>query len=755
MAAPTRTSYTTLTSSSATQTVDLSSVTVGSWMLAVLEISNNTSTVTPPAGWAQLLPVNALQAFGTRHFGIWARIKQSGDTTFTWTLSAAAISRLSVMWGTGADAVASWGVGMVGVRGSGNVVSGQSVLAGTSTTTVSPQVTTSVDNSLVLALNMEATTATESGPSSYSGGTEWFWCPTDATYIESLHALYNVQATAGTVGDVTTTYPNPQATGNGAGIQIVLPPSGAQYTTPSVAGAVSETIFNLSGTGAQTYSINMPSGIAVDDYVMVFMRLQTANIASHPTLAGFSLVGRTQSISNLTYRYNAIFAKKITTAGDIPGATVTATINQTAAGSDRVVAEALRLTNVDLVNPVISVAGVSSTSSGTLTRPSYTSLVDALDIFYGASEFSAGNSHTPVSYPSGYTAIVANGLNPVGGTTSVSRTYLYLGSRRVDNVTIPAAAITWGVATGADAEGISIRGKSQALPQGTALKDGTGATVYLSYLDGNQIRQSPTDIKLWYPGYPTVTALLADISRHPTMAHRGGSANYPEFSEYGYDRTVMRGHGVLEFSCGWTSDNVPFGLGAQYLDTAAGLTPGTNLNPTSITWATLSSTYQNKLNPVATGVFQPFYRLQDFLAKYTPTHIVCVDPKYGFATSAKVNIMLDLCDTYGGPSRVIIKFDSPTTDPTMYTAAHARGYKCMNYWGTDLTSLQSQQSNWDLLGYAYNGSNSDWSTILALGKPTWAAVIPSASDVATAVSNGAGLMMIKDVINTSPVSYWN
>ncbi len=758
MAVPTRTSYTSQTSSGTTNSVNVSSVVDGSWMLAVFEVGATSvlTDVTPPSGWTRLLPVAAVQTFGSRTFSIWGRTKQAGDSTCTWTLSVAYTSRLVLMWGTGADVVANWHAGQVGVRNVGNSIAGQSSQAGTDTTTVAPAVATSVDDSLVLALNAEATIATESGVSGYTGGTEWFWTPTDATYIESLHVLYNEQVTPGTVGDVTTTYPNPNAN-NGAGVQIVIPPVGVHYGTPSVAGTVSETVFDLTGTGARTYSVNMPTGITVDDYIMVCMRLQSSNIVTHPTLSGFDLVGRTQSTpTSSSNRYNAIFAKKIITAGDIPSTTVTATINQSATGSNRVIAEAFRLTNVDLVNPVVSVASVSSASSGTLTRPSYTSIVNALDIFYGASEFSASNDHMLLSYPSGYTSILSSGgLNPVGGTTSVSRTYLYLGSRPVDNATIPAAAISWSTTSGADAEGISIRGKSQVLPPGIELKNGTGAPVYLTYLDQSETRQSPTSVKVWYPGYPSVTALLNDIARHPTMAHRGGSANYPEFSEYGYDRAVMNGFGVLEFSCGWTSDNVPFGLGAQYLDGAAGLTPGTNLNPTTITWSALSSTYQNKINPVSPGVFQPFYRLQDFLAKYTQTHVVLIDPKFGFATSTKVNIMLNLCDTYGGPSRIIIKFDSPTTDPVLYTAAHARGYQCMNYWGTDLSSLTAQHANWDILGYAYNASPSDWSAILALGKPTWAAVIPSAADVATAVSSGAGLMMVRDVVTISPVSYWN
>lgn len=755
MAAPTRTSYVSQTSSTTTNVYDFSAVANDSWMIAVFEVGNITATITPPAGWTSLLPVSTPQTMGSRNFGIWARIKQSGDTTFTWTASPAVNNRLVGMWGTGSAPLADWQVGSVGVRSSGNVVGGQSALAGTSTTTVAPAITTLHNDSLVLAINLEATAATETAPSSYSGGTEWFWSTTTASFIESAHVLYNVQASPGSVGAVTTTYPNTQAS-NGAGLQVVIPAPVTDVTvTPSVVGTVAETVFNLTGTGALTYSITMPTGIAVGDYVMVFVRFQSSNIIALPTMTGFDYVGRTQTFASSSTRYNAIFAKKIVVSGDIPGSTVTLTANQNVSGSNRAVAEAFRLTGVDLTNPVVSTAAGGVASGGTtFTRGVSTSELDALDIYYGASEFASPNSHTPTTYPTGFTTLVAAGLNP-SASTAVSRTYMYLGYRTVDNVSIPTNAISWTVASGSDAEGISIRGITAAPPIGTAIKNGLGSTVYLSYLDATSTRVAPLNVKIWYPGYPSVTALLADIAAHPTMAHRGGSTNYPEFSQYAYDRAVMKGHGVLEFSCGWTSDTIPFGLASQYLDTAAGLPGGTNLDPTTITWATLSSTYQNKINPVSPGVYQPFYKLADFLAKYTRTHIVCVDPKFGFATSGKVTAMLDICDANGGPTKIIIKFDSPTSNTVLTTAAHARGYQCMNYWGTDLASLATQHSNWDILGYAYNASGSDWTTVLGYGKPTWAAIIPDAAGKATAISSGAGLMMIKDVVGIPPVSYWN
>jgi glycerophosphoryl diester phosphodiesterase len=240
------------------------------------------------------------------------------------------------------------------------------------------------------------------------------------------------------------------------------------------------------------------------------------------------------------------------------------------------------------------------------------------------------------------------------------------------------------------------------------------------------------------------------------MAHRGGSLNWPEFSQIAYDRSVRRGYGALEFSCGWTSDLVPFGLGDQYLDTAAGVTG--NVDPTTMTWATLSSTYQNKLRPVASGVFQPFYRLTDFLAKYLPHHVCLVDPKFGAGDPVKIGAMLDICDQYD-PTRtkIVIKFDSPITDSQLVVAAKARGYKTMNYWGTEIEKLTPayHTDKWDWIGVRYDANQAMYDAAIAIGKPVWAAVIPDQAGYDLSATRGADLMMCSNVAGITPVGAWN
>lgn len=521
MAAPARVGYATTTANGTNAcTLDISAVPTGAWMIGMLTTDTtgiSALPTTPSTGWRNLLSSGAFQqATGSRRTGIVARVKQAGENSIAWSSTGSSNKRMTFFWGTGSRAATDFIMGTIGVRNAVDVVSGQSVQAGTSTTTIAPSVTVTESDSLVLSVFFEASTATGAASITAGGATLWFNAGDEATFIEQ-HSVGYLTPGTGATSAVTATYSQTQAS-NSLGFQIVLPPG----TTP---------------------------------------------------------------------------------------------------------------------------------------------------------------------------------------------------------------------------------------PIGLPIKTGTGATAYLSYLDGTGTRKAPSRASIWLPGFNSPTAVLAKAGA--TAAHRGGSLNWPEYSEIAYDRSVLRGFGALEFSCGFTSDNVPFGLGDETLDRAAGVTG--NINPTTMTWATLNSTYRNVLRPISAGVTQPFYRLDQFLAKYTPTHVCLVDPKFGWSTPARLNAMLDICDANGGPSRIVIKFDFPLTDPAIVNAAHARGYTAMNYWGTNQAALTTEYhtDKWDWIGVAYNADQAMYDAANAIGKPVWAAVVPDQAGYATAISRGADIVMCSNVAGITPVSSWN
>lgn len=202
--------------------VDITSIPVGAWMIATLFQAGSYQTAVPPVGWTNLLPTNSQQS-GTRAQAYAGRIKQAGDTSISWGPEFTAQTggrRLAVLWGEGAGPVSTWVHGLVGVRSATNVVSGQSIQAGTSTTSVAPPVTVELDDSLVIAILSEATTNT--GTFTITSGATGFFSSGDAGTIEFIVAG-SLTADAGTTADVVATGSQTQAA-NGQALQIALPP---------------------------------------------------------------------------------------------------------------------------------------------------------------------------------------------------------------------------------------------------------------------------------------------------------------------------------------------------------------------------------------------------------------------------------------------------------------------------------------------------------------------------------------------------
>ena len=391
---------------------------------------------------------------------------------------------------------------------------------------------------------------------------------------------------------------------------------------------------------------------------------------------------------------------------------------------------------------------------------SFTITPGSLVVYSAGDELTSGAA-LGVTIPTDATLVGIHGSFTDQANTSTSRSVIAAATQLPSGTTAAGSAngFTWPSMSSAIVHAFSIPGTEADVvippntPIGKPIKLHDGSPARLSYLDSGSVRKAPGILNLWLPGFPTVDNLLANINRHPTFAHRGGSNVYPEFSEYAYDRCVRRGYGVLEMSVGWSSDVIPFGLADSTLDRMTGIAGAGD--PALLTWEYIKTTYRNRLNPVAAGVYQPMFSLEQFLAKYSKTHVLLVDPKFGIGESWRIKVMLDLCDAYGGPEKIIIKFDSPTNDPTIQVPSRARGYKTMNYWGNDLASLDLQHTQWDLLGFDYTASQESWDVVNSYGQPTWAAALPDNAAVASTIAKGAGFLMCRNPISIPPVSVWN
>lgn len=226
----------------------------GSWMLLAGANSNSSLTLTA-SGWT---PLFSKTTMGSRAIYAWAKFKESGDTTLTVTKSASDYASGVIIYGTGADIIANWQVGTVGLRASG---------VGTSTTSVAPSITTTAANCMVVAALYEATNATESQPSqSGSGWTHLTWLGQgggSGVQIETIDTAYRLMSGTGATGAVTNTYTNSQAS-NGAGIQVAIPPAAPSNVAPTASFTSSVDYLTVSVNG--TASTDSDGTIASYDW---------------------------------------------------------------------------------------------------------------------------------------------------------------------------------------------------------------------------------------------------------------------------------------------------------------------------------------------------------------------------------------------------------------------------------------------------------------------------------------------------------
>jgi len=121
-----------------------------------------------------------------------------------------------------------------------------------------------------------------------------------------------------------------------------------------------------------------------------------------------------------------------------------------------------------------------------------------------------------------------------------------------------------------------------------------------------------------------VDALLA--AGTATVAHRGGSLDWPEMSLFAYRQSVAAGVDALEMSLARTSDGVWFGLHDETLDRTSGTT---GFVAAEHTWAEVQ---RYRISAAGTSdpdqSDQPYARFDEIVLEFGHDHALFVDPKY-------------------------------------------------------------------------------------------------------------------------------
>lgn len=222
----------------------------------------------------------------------------------------------------------------------------------------------------------------------------------------------------------------------------------------------------------------------------------------------------------------------------------------------------------------------------------------------------------------------------------------------------------------------------------------------------------------------------------PMAAHRGGSADWPEETLYGYGQSAAWSPRLaLEVSV-WQS---PDGVWVCSHDQTTAPVFGTSYDIKVTPWSTLQS-----LRTISGS--QPIARLDDVLNLYANgNRVLFIDNK----GSQSIAAFFTLLDSYGGNTRFIIKsFQSGTP---IAAQAHTRGYLTWGYYfEADVPSLPSTQASWDLLGMDYTASSAAWAAVLSYGKTVIGHIIPDAAGKATALGEGATALMVSGVKEAVP-----
>lgn len=235
-----------------------------------------------------------------------------------------------------------------------------------------------------------------------------------------------------------------------------------------------------------------------------------------------------------------------------------------------------------------------------------------------------------------------------------------------------------------------------------------------------------------------------------TVAHHGGSRDWPEETMYAYRNAVAAGVDALEVSVARTRDGVWFGLHDPTFERTSGLAASAS----HLDWSEVSRLRVKPVGAADPGQHTRRYaRLETILDAFAATHTLFVDPKG--VESAFFSDLLDLLEARltDPPASVIAK--AYCTSLIWARAARSRGYERWGFYYADEIAARpalvtDTQDSWSLLGLDYGGDPGQWTVLKALGKPLIAHVVPDIAAARTGLARGAAGLMISGITETLP-----
>lgn len=727
----------------------LANIVIGDLLVAWIHSqSSGTGTITPPVGWTvygAALGTPTWSASRNSQFYYYA-IKSQNDidsipATLTWTISATPAR-------TGAVVARATGIDLDNIEDSASTAFSN---IGNSTSLAIAGITTVNPTTLLIAGVHQQSAASTNSPTTTSLLTafdEYKTSPSGSALANTNATMgYEYRTSAGATGTVTATLDSSATVLGGELVAFKAgdwSPPDPGITRPTIVGVATT---YQTASAVVSFTINKPAGVQDGDLLIMALSGQSPTATSDFASSGWSRVSA-PFIGGTSNRITGFYMLPVPTASALTQNSFTFTATDSISGG-RVVAEMFIVRGADLADTIVNISPYGNTSAQTITvqPPTPATTKNLLLVTYNA-QFTSEIDYAIASGPNGMT----QHIYLPSSTAAQSRTILAVYQQDIEAGAPGAKALTWtGVQSQTSGVSITIRALGEPDPnpgvgvQYTSAPD-TLSSAHLYYTSATDTLATPLEVRPFPTGYSTVTDMLATSPFY--IAHRGGSANWPEMSLYAYTQAGFWGAQALEVSLARTSDGVWFGLHDDTLDRTSGTT---GFVASAHTWAEVQAyqiTAASTTNP--TQPTRPYMRWEELMDAYYDSHIFFVDPKAatGFASE-----ILDKMDAMPGTptDKFVAKYYGVSS--IWVNAATARGYTTWGYfYQADSANFAAYQGRWDILGMDHNADSTTWSTILSYGKPVIGHTVSNSTAANNALGYGAAGLMVSGVEQVIPRS---
>lgn len=391
---------------------------------------------------------------------------------------------------------------------------------------------------------------------------------------------------------------------------------------------------------------------------------------------------------------------------------------------------------------VRAVATVPTTPAPSVTTTAANSRVVAW--FFEAT--TADETESQITVDNGFTKIAywPQSTGYIETTLLAAKTLANPGATGLTTATYPNAA------GGTNGAGIQVVFAPKSVPDpvgaGLAVKRKTANPAVLEdrklYVKTASGLRTPV-ARVVKPGSTSVAGLLAKPGFK--VAHRMGSLNWPEHSMKGATQSLLRGVDALEFSVARTLDGQWFGLHDATLDRTSGVTG--NINPATLTWAQILSTYQtiSAITDDPSQPNEPYVLLKDVIARY-PGVVFFIDPK-NLPFDQMVALFQWLKDNVPGATDLfVLKYYFDYT--ALKNAVMDLGFKSWGYLYTaDIANANfaALTQRWTWLGLEASATQANWDIVKAQNPLVLVHICQTLAAYQSGISKGAVGAMVSGV----------